>query len=231
MTVTRLGATVVLLLLGGGGDVVAQPDPFQSAAPPTPRPAIRPRTAPALEAPAPPPARPDPEATLWRTAVASDSRADFEAYLRAYPNGQYAQAARSRIAALTPALVPPAAIAPAPPPPVPAQPAPAGALIVAAGQELLVRAHQQWNGACIADESPEVAIVAPPSGGSVQVREGSNLVGNTTSGNAICNGMRLRGAGVYYRARADFRGLDRFEYAVTFRSLVVRRFTIVVQVQ
>jgi hypothetical protein len=67
---------------------------------------------------APPPAPPtapsppaDPELVFWQSISASNNAADFEAYLRQFPEGRFASLARSRIAALS-------APAPEPPPPV-----------------------------------------------------------------------------------------------------------------
>ena len=73
--------------------------------------------------PAPSPAVPeagaDREALFWQSAMAGGSRADFEAYLQAFPNGIFAPLARSRLAA----LAPPAALrVPGTPPPARAYP-------------------------------------------------------------------------------------------------------------
>ena len=64
------------------------------------------------------------ELTFWSSVNDSDDKADFEAYLKRYPDGHYSDLARNRIAALTRAEARAAAPPPAPPPPPPA-PAPA----------------------------------------------------------------------------------------------------------
>ncbi len=51
---------------------------------------------------------PDPEIDLWNLAKRRDNAASYEAYLRAYPQGRYAQAARSALEGLRP--VAPAAV-------------------------------------------------------------------------------------------------------------------------
>jgi len=82
------------------------------------------------EAPVVPPAAPGQaadltmELTFWTSVKDSGDRADFEAYLKRYPDGHYSDLARNRIAAMgraeTKAAAPPAAPAPPQPPPTPA---------------------------------------------------------------------------------------------------------------
>lgn len=85
-------------------------------------------------APATPPVAPPPpapgqaadntmELTFWSSVNDSDDKADFEAYLKRYPDGHYSDLARNRIAALTRAEARAAAPPPVAPPPPPA-PAP-----------------------------------------------------------------------------------------------------------
>lgn len=82
--------------------------------------------------PVPPPAAPAPgqaadmtmELTFWTSVSDSDDKADFEAYLKRYPEGHYSDLARNRIAAITRAEARAAAPPPAPPPPPPAAPPP-----------------------------------------------------------------------------------------------------------
>ena len=57
---------------------------------------------------APPPIPPDPELVFWQTIAKSANAADFEEYLRRYPEGQFVGLAKNRVAALR---------APKPPPP------------------------------------------------------------------------------------------------------------------
>ncbi len=60
------------------------------------------------------------EVTFWQSIEDSDNRADFEAYLKRYPDGAFALLAHNRLAALTPAVVAGAdrGLTPLPPPPV-----------------------------------------------------------------------------------------------------------------
>lgn len=53
----------------------------------------------------PQPAMADREALFWQSILANPSRADYEAYLRAYPNGVFAPIARNRLASATPPLL------------------------------------------------------------------------------------------------------------------------------
>ncbi|MGB0747126.1 MAG: SUMF1/EgtB/PvdO family nonheme iron enzyme [Magnetospiraceae bacterium] len=53
-----------------------------------------------------PPAGPDPETVLWQTAEGLGTKAAFEAYLKDYPTGRYASAAKLKLTALTPAPTP-----------------------------------------------------------------------------------------------------------------------------
>ncbi|MGH6923200.1 MAG: caspase family protein [Propylenella sp.] len=55
---------------------------------------------------APVPVSDDPETKLWTAIANSTNAADFDAYLKAYPDGAYAPLAQSRIAALTPPAEP-----------------------------------------------------------------------------------------------------------------------------
>ena len=69
------------------------------------------------------------ELAFWESIKASTEPADFEAYLRKFPDGQFADLARNRLFALRPPVLVPAPVpAPAPPPValvVPPPPAPA----------------------------------------------------------------------------------------------------------
>jgi hypothetical protein len=56
---------------------------------------------------------PDPEVIFWQSVSNSSNAADFDAYLSKYPNGQFTDLAKNRIAALRAAATPP------PPPPDP----------------------------------------------------------------------------------------------------------------
>ncbi len=85
--------------------------------------------------PAPPPLAPAPpapgqaadntmELTFWSSVKDSGDKADFDAYLRRYPDGHYSDLARNRLAALARAEARAAAPPPAPPPPPPPPPQP-----------------------------------------------------------------------------------------------------------
>src|SRR5205823_11066847 len=94
-----------------------------------PPPAIS-STSPASPASSPAPTMIDPELLFWQTIANNGTQADFEEYLRRYPQGRFAGLARTRLAALQapPAIsptAPPIAAEPAPPPAVAAPPAPA----------------------------------------------------------------------------------------------------------
>ncbi|MDP3459266.1 MAG: SUMF1/EgtB/PvdO family nonheme iron enzyme [Hyphomonas sp.] len=77
------------------------------------------------------------ELTFWSSVKDSDDKADFEAYLKRYPEGHYSDLARNRLAALAraearaaappPVAPPPPAPPPPPPPPRPIAVAPAAA--------------------------------------------------------------------------------------------------------
>ena len=62
------------------------------------------------------------ELTFWTSVKDSDDKADFEAYLKRYPDGHYSDLARNRIAAIARADAKAAAPPPAPPPPPPPPP-------------------------------------------------------------------------------------------------------------
>lgn len=59
------------------------------------------------------------ELTFWTSIKDSQDSADFEAYLKRYPDGHYSDLARNRIAAIARANAPKPAPPPAPPPPPP----------------------------------------------------------------------------------------------------------------
>ena len=75
------------------------------------------------------------ELAFWETIKASSERADFDAYLRRYPSGQFAELARNRLAVLRPAP-PPLAAAPVQAPAAPAAPVSAGPLKILTGSEV-----------------------------------------------------------------------------------------------
>ena len=112
---------------------------------------IEPAKAPPAVAVAPPPPPPaiDNEALFWDTIRASASAADYDAYLKKFPDGLYAALARNRLEALRlPMAVAPTA--PAAPPPVSPPP-----VVVAAAPPAVVPA------APVAP-APVAAIVPPP---------------------------------------------------------------------
>jgi formylglycine-generating enzyme required for sulfatase activity len=71
------------------------------------------------------------ELTFWSSVKDSGDRADFEAYLKRYPDGHYSDLARNRIAAMSRAEAKAAAPPPAPPPPLPPPPEPKPAPVAA----------------------------------------------------------------------------------------------------
>ncbi|HAJ45145.1 MAG TPA: hypothetical protein DCL54_01005, partial [Alphaproteobacteria bacterium] len=91
--------------------VAAQPAPAPSTGPaPAPQPSFDPRQI---------------ELSFWESIKTSKNKADFEAYLKKYPNGEYAGLARNRIAELT--AKPPAPSIAEPKPAAPAESKPATA--------------------------------------------------------------------------------------------------------
>src|SRR5207302_1807078 len=56
--------------------------------------------------PIPPPPSPDPEVVFWLSIEKRNAAADFEEYLRRFPQGEFVGLARNRIAALQPAPTP-----------------------------------------------------------------------------------------------------------------------------
>lgn len=84
---------------------------------------------PAVAVPVPPPAPGQAadmtmELTFWSSVKDSGDKADFEAYLKRYPDGHYSDLARNRIAAMGRAEAKAAAPPSVPPPPAPPPPAP-----------------------------------------------------------------------------------------------------------
>lgn len=84
---------------------------------------------PAVSVPVPPPAPGQAadmtmELTFWSSVKDSGDKADFEAYLKRYPDGHYSDLARNRIAAMGRAEAKAAAPPSVPPPPAPPPPAP-----------------------------------------------------------------------------------------------------------
>jgi len=64
------------------------------------QPAPAPQSAPAPQPQPPPQPKIDPEVVLWESISSSNNAADFEEYLRKYPNGQFVGLARNRLAEL-----------------------------------------------------------------------------------------------------------------------------------
>src|SRR5215208_4077902 len=119
--VMRAGVVAALIgvgmLLSLAAPTVAQrQDPFESAPGPVMEhnlpAAARPHAAPsrpsAIERetrsfrPPEPAAPPDPELSFWQRIAASSNPADFDTYLRVYPNGRYAAVAQQRVLSLRP---------------------------------------------------------------------------------------------------------------------------------
>jgi hypothetical protein len=76
-----------------------------------------------VDLPKPEPSPTDPmmvDIAHWRSIQGSKKRADYESYLSRFPDGQFVDVARSRLAALTPAIGPPEPT----PPPIPVLPRP-----------------------------------------------------------------------------------------------------------
>ena len=79
----------------------------------TPASLTAPAAPPVSAPPSLPPQATDREALFWQSILNSRDSGDFEAYLRAFPDGVFAPLARSRLAALAPSVAPPS------PPPAP----------------------------------------------------------------------------------------------------------------
>jgi hypothetical protein len=97
-----------------------------------------------------------------------------------------------------------------------APPALAEPLVIEAGQERRVNSHAQWNQACESTGLPEIVMLRPPVGGTIELRTEPRPAGRTVVGTAVCEGTVLPHVALYYRARRDFRGTDGFEYHVIF---------------
>lgn len=74
------------------------------------------------------------ELVFWQSIMASEDKAQFEAYLAQYPAGTFSALARAKITALTKEGAPQADVRTATPPPAPVAPAPGAPVVAASGQ-------------------------------------------------------------------------------------------------
>jgi hypothetical protein len=206
-------------------------DPFLSAPAPSPDPfrsapvAAPPKTAPRTYAPRrPEPAEPvlvpraaypapvDPEIAAWQGVAQSTDVRDFEAYLVRFPQGRFAEAARTRLAALRP-QAPPAA-------PMPSSPNASPAGLITPGLRELRRTvareterhvASSWNSSrtgggtdCVGEDVPELTISSAPQHGAVRFVQTEDKPGACPN--------RIRVMGVFYKAHPGFTGQDQFTY-------------------
>jgi hypothetical protein len=87
---------------------------------------------------------------------------------------------------------------------------------VSAGNTVLVTSYKNWGPNCTPAQNPPIRIITPPSGGTLDLRAGDYQVAGEApqAGASDCRGRTLPGVGIYYTARPDFRGEDRFTYTV-----------------
>jgi TolB-like protein len=101
------------------------------------------------------------------------------------------------------------------------------------GGEILVDGYKNWRPGCLPAQLPEIRVVRQPQGGTVELRPGSFPIftGWIPGASGSCDGKRVRGLGVHYRARSGFSGTDNFAYPVTLGRLRPRTFEVEAFVQ
>jgi len=80
---------------------------------------------------------------------------------------------------------------------------------VVAGRPARVFVMAGFGAQCESLPAPAVTVTAPPSKGAVSFTPGQETT-VTTSASGTCLGRRVTGTGIYYTARADESGPDRF---------------------
>lgn len=87
---------------------------------------------------------------------------------------------------------------------------------VKAGETVLVAGHKNWTRTCGPAVRPPITITAEPRGGTIEIKPGDFEIESVRRNNAdtSCFGKVVPGYGIYYTARADFKGDDTFNYRV-----------------
>lgn len=92
---------------------------------------------------------------------------------------------------------------------VPTQDAATRTTPVVPGRPARVFVFAGWNAACAAVAAPQVTVIRSPSQGDITFRPGQNTTIAASAG-GTCAGRTVPGTGVYYTARANASGTDRF---------------------
>jgi len=90
------------------------------------------------------------------------------------------------------------------------------------GTEVLIRAHAEWNSACMTHEPPGITITEAPEHGRIDLRPGDAPLGSNYVGDTNCEGRVGRGIQVIYLPNAAFRGSDGVTYEVHYHKGSVR---------
>ena len=87
---------------------------------------------------------------------------------------------------------------------------------VKAGETVLVTAHKNWTRSCGPAVRPPITITSEPQGGTIEIKPGDYEIEGVRhlSADTSCIGTIVPGNGIYYTARPDFTGEDKFTYTV-----------------
>jgi len=101
------------------------------------------------------------------------------------------------------------------------------------GSEILVGSHENWGPNCSPVALPEVKVLRPPRGGSLEVRPGDFAIRGAAVGSTVCAGKVVPGLGVFYRARSPSGSTDSFRYqaVVGYQQKVTRTFEVEIGVE
>jgi hypothetical protein len=199
------------------------PTEIGEAAPKVPSPpAVSPlSTMPAspVAATAPPPI--DPEMVFWQSIAASTNSADFEEYLRRYPQGRFAGLARNRLAALN--------VGRPPGSPEAAFPSYAREVNVTrsatSGDESALAYTGSWNSKTCTAVPAVVTIAKPGSYGTARVVDAEEILTASTPGSGLtgsCAGKTIASHKIMYLSNPDFHGTDVVVYTTQSVATFIR---------
>lgn len=91
-----------------------------------------------------------------------------------------------------------------------------------ADKEVLIRAHAEWNGSCVALAPPRIDVTEAPAHGHIDLRPGDAPLGSNYVGGTNCEGRVGPGIQVIYVPDGAFHGSDVFTYEVQYHRGTAR---------
>lgn len=100
------------------------------------------------------------------------------------------------------------------------------------GNETVVVQPNIVKADCTSDTLPDVRVVAPPANGTIRMEPGPITINRVSSDSrAHCNGKKVDGINVYFKANPGFVGVERIVVKTDFRDGSVSELVVLVDVR